>query len=93
VTRCLYNPNRERFQPGNGAPQGHHKAAQDARQQLGEFLDANLTRPLHNTASQNDARVERELNGMSQAARVFAELEMQDRTKAVHSWQYDPLAR
>lgn len=91
MTRCLFNPNRERFHPGNGAPQGHHKAAQDARHRLGEFLDANLTRPLYNTASQNDERVERELNSMTQAARVFAEIEMQERAKVFHSFSYDPL--
>lgn len=91
MTRCLFNPTRERYQPGPGAPQGHHKAAQDARYQLGEFLDANLTRPLYNTASQNDERVERELNSLSQSARVMAEIEMRERSKVFHSYSYDPL--
>lgn len=91
MTRCLYSPNRERYQPGSGAPQGKHRAALDARQQLGEFLDANLTRPIHFTATENDARVERELNSLSQAGRVFAEIEMQERAKVMHSFSYDPL--
>ena len=91
MTRCLFNPNRERYTPGDGAPKGNFPAARIARQALGEFLDANLTRPLYNSTAQNDARVERELDSMTQAERVYLEIEMQARARVFHSSDYDPL--
>ena len=91
MTRCLFNPNRERYTPGDGAPKGNFPAARIARQALGEFLDANLTRPLYNSAAQNDQRVERELDSMTQAERVYLEIEMQARAKVFYSFNYDAL--
>ena len=83
--------------PGNGAPSGHAQPIREARQQLHEYLDASLTRPLYNsngqpfTSSDGYARAEQALDAMTMAERVFVELEMNDRAKVSHSFNYDPL--
>ena len=91
MTRCLFNPAKDRFPPGNGAPRGHNREALDARHRLGEYLDANLTRPLYNSEAQNFQRVERELDAMTVAERVYLEIEMQELSKVFFSSDYDPL--
>lgn len=90
-TRCLYRSDREISPPGNGAPRGHGKPVLEARLQLADYLDVHLTRPLHFSAAQNAQRVETALDTMTQRERVFLEIEMQDRDKVMHAFDYDPL--
>ena len=91
MTRCLFNPARERFNPGVGAPRGNSRPSLEARHAIGEYLDANLTRPLYNSEAQNFQRVENELNAMTVAERVYLEIEMQQRAKVFFSADYDAL--
>lgn len=97
MTRCLYNPNRERYTPGNGAPRGASRSVLEARQELHNYLDASLCRPLYNSngqpfsSSDAHARAEQALDGLSMAERVYVELEMQARQKRIHSYEYDAL--
>jgi hypothetical protein len=76
---------------GNFAPSGSSKESLQARNALGEYLDCVLIRPLHFSEEQQMARVEQSLNTMSLAERVFLEIEMTQRSRAVHSYDYDPL--
>lgn len=75
----------------NGAPRGNSKESIIARNNLGEFLDAVLIRPLHFDESQQMQRIEHSLNTMTRAERVYLEIEMTQRARAVHSFDYDPL--
>lgn len=77
--------------PGDGAPRGTSKEAITARNNLGEFLDATLIRPLWFDESQQMQRVEQSLTTMTLSERVALEIEMTQRTRAVHSFEYDPL--
>lgn len=76
---------------GQGAPRGTSREAVKATQALGEFLDASLIRPLHFTEAQQEQRVSESIKSMTPAERVFLEIEMQARSAAVHTFDYDPL--
>lgn len=76
---------------GWGAPRGNSKEALIARNQIGEFLDETLMRPLYFDETQQMARVEQSLNTMTIAERIAIEIEMTERTKVFHSYDYDPL--
>lgn len=76
---------------GWGAPRGNSKESLIARNQIAEFLDAALIRPLHFDEQQQMARVEQSLNTMTIAERIAIEIEMTERTKVFHSYDYDPL--
>lgn len=89
--RCLFNPGREIPRPGNGAPRGAGRAAHDARINLEEFLDANLQRPLTLSNSDRSKQLEQSLDTMTQAERVWLEIEMQSQTPATYSVDYDAL--
>lgn len=90
--RLLYRPGQESNDiPGDGAPRGSSKEAIVARNDLGEFLDAVLLRPLWFDESQQMQRVEHSLNTMTLAERVTLEIEMTERARTVHSYEYDPL--
>ena len=75
----------------SAAPRGNSKEAIVARNNLGEFLDAVLIRPLWFDESQQMLRVEQSLNTMSHAERVYLEIEMTERAKVMHSYDYDAL--
>ena len=88
----LYRPGQELNDiPGHGAPRGTSKEAIVSRNNLGEFLDAVLLRPLWFDESQQMQRVEHSLNTMTLAERVTLEIEMTERSRATHSFEYDPL--
>lgn len=90
--RLIHRPSDAVAPPlANGAPKGTSKESIIARNNLGEFLDAVLIRPLHFDESQQMERVEQSLNTMTRAERVYLEIEMTERARAVHSFDYDPL--
>lgn len=89
--RILFDPNRTRLPPSDGAPKPIGKEGTAARHQLGEYLDAVLQRPLHFDDGQSQQRVEAALDTMTQAERVYLEIEMQSRARVLHSFDYDPL--
>lgn len=89
--RLIHRPGDMPRELGNGAPCGASKESIVARNNLGEFLDVVLTRPLWFDESQQMQRVTESLDTMTLAERIAIELEMTDRTRAVHSYDYDPL--
>lgn len=91
-TRCLFRPGDDVVRvPGDGAPKGNSKETLLARNDLGDFLDEALIRPLWFNESQQAERVQHSLNTMTRAERVYLEIEMQDQRRAVHSFDYDPI--
>jgi hypothetical protein len=89
--RVLFDPNRIAVPASDGAPRAIGKEGVQARHQLGEYLDAVLQRPLYFDDGQSQARVETALDTMTQAERVYLEIEMQGRARVLHSFEYDPL--
>lgn len=90
--RLLYRPTTtDDGTPANGAPHGASKEAIIARNNLGEFLDAVLMRPLWFDESQHMQRVEQALTTMTIAERIAIEIEMTERTQIMHSYDYDAL--
>lgn len=89
--RVLFDPNRIALPPGNGAPRAVGKAATEERYRLGEYLDAVLQVPLGSNDSQRQQRVEQSLDTMTRAERVYLEIEMQSRSRVLHSFDYDAL--
>lgn len=86
--RCLYRPGNEPIPRTNVVPR---RSSDYARDTLGQFLDAQLIRPLHFNDEQQAQRVEDALDTMTLAERITIEIEMQSRSAAVHSFDYDPL--
>ena len=90
--RVLFDPHRIAPQPGDGAPRAHGgRDMVQARQQLGEYLDAKLMRPLYCDDAQQHQRVETALDTMTRAERIVLEIEMTERVRQSHSFDYDPL--
>lgn len=90
-TRCLFRPDHVTAPPGNGAPRAIGREGTEARFRIGEFLDAALMRPLYFDEAQQQQRVEHSLDTMTQAERVYLEIEMMDRATIMHSFDYDAL--
>jgi hypothetical protein len=84
--RCIHRANRVDMPTTNVAPRDPHD-----RQAMAEFLGAKLMKPLYHSAQQHHMSVEHSLNTMSHAERVYLEIEMTERTKAMHSYDYDAL--
>lgn len=61
------------------------------RDTLGQFLEANLMRPLWFDDSQQQGRLDEALDTMTLAERITIEIEMQSRFASAHSFDYDPL--
>lgn len=68
-----------------------NKQQLEVRGTLGQFLEANLMRPLWFDDSQQQGRIEDALDTMTLAERITIEIEMQSRFASVHSFDYDPL--
>ncbi len=77
--------------PADGAPNGTSRESMMARNALGDYLDAVLIRPLYFTEEQQMDRVRQSLNTMTRSERVLLEIEMTERAKKMHSFEYDPL--
>lgn len=86
--RCLYRPGNEPAPRTNTVPK---RSSDHARNTLGQFLDANLIRPLYFNDEQQAQRVEDALDTMTLAERITIEIEMQSRAATAHSFDYDPL--
>jgi len=84
MVRALYRPNREPAQVGISLDI-------KTRDQIGSFLDASLMRPLWSTNAEWDQSISESLGTISFPERVMIELDMQERQKAAHSFEYDPL--
>ena len=77
--------------PSDGAPRGGLPSSVEERTRLAEFLDGALMRPLYFSQQQQRMRVDDALSTMSRAERVYLEIEMSERARASHSFDYDPL--
>lgn len=89
--RCLYRPGVEPPGRGGGAPSGPGRPAQEARRDLGEYLDSVLMRPLWSSNQDRSGQIESALDTLTPAERVFLEIEMQQRRGSFYSADYDPL--
>jgi hypothetical protein len=84
--RCIHRANRIDMPPTSVAPRN----AAD-RQEIADFLGAKLMKPLHHSIQQHQLSVEQALNTMTLAERVYLEIEMTERARVVHSYDYDAL--
>jgi hypothetical protein len=87
--RLLFQPGRESASLTNTVPK---RSSDRARETLGQFLDAQLIRPLYFNDEMQAQRVEDALDTMTLAERITIEIEMQNRNAVVHSFDYDPFA-
>jgi hypothetical protein len=90
--RVLYRPGRGHMSAGDGLPRGKSPAAKQARAEMADFLDASLMRPLWSSNEHREAAIFQALETMTIPERMFIELEMRERERVVHSFDYDPLA-
>lgn len=63
----------------------------EERERLADFLSDALMKPLYHSVQQHRQNVEQSLNTMTIAERIAIEIEMTERTKVFHSYDYDPL--
>ena len=89
--RCLYRAGRETYPLAHGAPKPTSKEGIIARNDIAEYLDAHLMQPLFFSSLQHEARVTQSLDTMTQAERVYLEIEMHERARVMHSFDYDPV--
>ena len=89
--RLFYRPGVGQPPLADGAPTGNTRESIVARNALGDYLDAVLIRPLHFTEEQQMGRVTEALNTMTRSERILIEIEMTERAKKMHSFDYDPL--
>lgn len=91
VVRCLYRPDRQVFPPADGAPRPTNTETTKARNDICEYLDAHLMQPLYFSSAQQQQRVEESVNTMTRAERVHLDIEMHERARVLHSFDYDPI--
>ncbi len=89
--RPLYRSGRDPAPPSTGAPQGQSRAAQEARRELGDYLNDVLMRPLYFDDLQRMAQIEEALTTLTPGERVFLEIEMLERRGDLYTVDYDPL--
>ena len=89
--RLIYRASSAPAPAANGAPTGSTKESIVARNALGDYLDAVLIRPLWFDEEKQMERVTQSLNTMTRSERILMEIEMTERTKKMHSFEYDPL--
>lgn len=63
----------------------------EEREEMAGFLSGALMKPLHHSTQQHRLNVEQSLASMTRAERVYIEIEMMQRARAAHSFDYDPL--
>jgi hypothetical protein len=73
------------------APDGRSPIGLEQREKLADFLALALMKPLHHSHAQHRLSVEQSLNTMSHSERVYLEIEMTERAKVMHSYDYDAL--
>ncbi len=84
--RLLHRANVEPALPTRNAPRDP-----DARDNMADFLHGALMKPLHHSIQQHRLNVEQSLNTLSHAESVYLEIEMTERAKVMHSYDYDSL--
>lgn len=89
--RCLFRAGEVAMPLTDVAPSGSTPTSADERARLADFLDVVLMKPLHHSAQQHRMNVEQSLNTMTRAERVYLEIEMTERAKVTHSYDYDAL--
>jgi len=89
--RLIYRASAAPLPAADGAPSGNTKESIVARNALGDYLDAVLIRPLWFDEEKQMDRVSQSLNTMTRSERILLEIEMTERAKKIHSFEYDPL--
>lgn len=89
--RCIFRPSTAPAAPTRVVPRGSSEEAQETRRELADFLEANLSAPVHFSASQHQQRLAIALDTMSISERVYIEIEMQRQRGPLYSAEYDPL--
>jgi hypothetical protein len=89
--RCIHRAGAIDMPPTNVAPRMDTPDSAEERTRIATFLGAALMKPLHISAQQHRMNVEQSLNTMTRAERVYLEIEMTERAKVSHSFEYDPL--
>ena len=89
--RLIYRASAAPAPVADGAPSGSTKESIMARNALGDYLDAVLIRPLWFSEEKQMDRVTQSLNTMTRSERILLEIEMTERAKKMHSFEYDPL--
>jgi hypothetical protein len=84
--RLLYRPGADARPPADGAPRTPAE-----REDIAEYLSTALMRPLYHSPGQHRLNVEQSLNTMTRSERILLEIEMTERAKKMHSFEYDPL--
>jgi hypothetical protein len=84
--RCIYRADQVEMPRTNVAQKDP-----EAREEIADFLFAALMKPLHHSVQQHRLDVDQALTTMTIAERIAIELEMTQRSRAVHSYDYDPL--
>lgn len=90
--RCLHRAGAMPMPETNVVPRRPdvpHQA--EERDRLAEFLGDALMKPLYHSVQQHRQTVEQSLNTMTIAERIAIEIEMTERSKVFHSFEYDPL--
>ena len=95
MVRALYRPGRERLPDGDGLPPRDFQPGQAAWQEAGDLLadpeSGRLMRPLHADDQQYSELVNERLRTMTLTERVDIEIELTQRFRRAHSFDYDPL--
>jgi hypothetical protein len=98
MTRALYRPGRSDapLPDGNALPRGTSHQALDARAAIEEALtdpasSASVPRPLYATDDQYEASVRERMRTMSLAERIDIEIQLTERNRRVHTYDYDAL--
>ena len=95
MVRALYRPGRDRLPDGDGLPPRDFPPGQSAWQEAGDLLadpeSGRLMRPLHADDQQYSDLVNERLRTMTLAERVDIEIELTQRFRRAHSFDYDPL--
>jgi hypothetical protein len=95
MVRALYRPGRDPLPDGDGLPPPGHPASQEVHQEIGDFLsdpaNGRIARPLHADDNQYSELVNERLRTMTLVERIDIEIDLTQRFRCAHSFDYDPL--
>lgn len=95
MTRALYRPGRERLPDGDGLPPVDLPAGATTWQEIGDFIadpaNGRIARPLHADDNQYSELVNERLRAMTLVERIDCEIELTQRFRRAHTFDYDPL--
>jgi hypothetical protein len=75
---------------GNGVPRGGDKRSAEVRSNLAEYLDSQFLIPGY-SGQEKAEFIDQSLHAMTPAERTFIEIEMTERAKSFHTFDYDPI--